>query len=191
VHLTDLPFLKGLTLPTWCSRFKIQIDEINNAEGFGFGKGIDGDLKFLIGRTTNKLLEEYPGTRQDGAWFFNQNYAGSLAIKFYMSPISKKRSNENEYSSDIRLSFLSKAGAKHDALKAIRNAFEKSIVLSQSKGVLRIHLLFLNAQGGIMKSYVDVKKENGIVVSGDVMVYIDCDNMKDFFDDNQLSTREY
>ncbi|KAG9065461.1 hypothetical protein KI688_002788 [Linnemannia hyalina] len=48
VPVVDLPFLSGLLLPAWCSKFQFQIDEINTASGFGYkGSGVTADLAFL------------------------------------------------------------------------------------------------------------------------------------------------
>jgi len=73
--LTNLPFLKGFkALPTWCKGLKLQIDEVNTANGFGYnGHGHDADLEFLKNRPANKMLIEQSGTRQDGMWFFSNN----------------------------------------------------------------------------------------------------------------------
>ncbi|KAK3836311.1 MAG: hypothetical protein J3R72DRAFT_493791 [Linnemannia gamsii] len=48
-QLMDLPFLKGIKLPTWCKGRRLQIDEINTADGFGYKHGkTEADLRFLI-----------------------------------------------------------------------------------------------------------------------------------------------
>ncbi|KAF9198853.1 hypothetical protein BGZ49_000218 [Haplosporangium sp. Z 27] len=189
--LTDLPFLRGLELPDWCNHHRMQINEINTAEGFGYGSGVEGDLNFLVNRPTNKLLEECSGTRQDGVWFFDNEHAGSLAIKLYSSSISKEKFKENDSSSDIRLSFLSKKAGKNDTLKGIREKFDNSQVPTQLKGILRIHFLFPRVQDDTPTSYVLRKLENGSIVAEDVMVYIDCSNMGDFFDETLEDQRGY
>ncbi|KAF9348651.1 60S ribosomal protein L7A, partial [Mortierella sp. AD094] len=144
-RLTDLPFLQGIDLHAWCSRFTIQIDEINTADGFDCGNGAGGDLEFLKRSLLNKMLEEQSGTRQDGAWFFDNECAGSLAIKFYSSPIPKEVYEENDSSS---------------------------------------------VRGDTLKSHVVRRMKDGVVVEEDVMVYIDCNNMRDFFDDDIDDQRE-
>ncbi|KAK3805922.1 MAG: hypothetical protein J3Q66DRAFT_360046 [Benniella sp.] len=180
-RLKDLPFLKDITLPAWCNRFKLQIDEINTAHGFGMGTdNTEADLKFLIDRPSNKLLVEQSGTRQDGAWFFSDKcFAGSLAIKFYSNDIPRTHHVENETSSDIRCSFLQNDGAKENkSLKNIREKFVASGVPNDIKGILRIHLEFPRVQGGTPTTHVKTDSATGIE---DVMVYIDLSNMDTFF----------
>ncbi|KAF9583658.1 hypothetical protein BGW38_008928, partial [Lunasporangiospora selenospora] len=129
-RLEDLPFLKGITLPSWCIGLKLQIDEINTAHGFDYGgHDAEADLRFLIDRPSNKLLVEQSGTRQDGAWFFDRHFAGSLAIKFYSNAIPQAVSTKkDESSSDIRCSFLANDGAKETpSLKKIRDSFVASV----------------------------------------------------------------
>ncbi|KAG0162028.1 hypothetical protein DFQ30_004415, partial [Apophysomyces sp. BC1015] len=114
--LVNLPFLRGIKLPRWCTGRKLLIEGINTANGFGFkGKGAWGDFEFLKERPPNKLLIEQFGTRQDGAWFFDDHYAGSIAIKLYTDPLRVSVHEENETSSDIRKSFLKKDGVNENS----------------------------------------------------------------------------
>ncbi|KAF9397110.1 hypothetical protein BGZ76_008480, partial [Entomortierella beljakovae] len=104
--------------------------------------GIGADLKFLIEKPANMLLVEQAGTRQDGAWFFEDpRYAGSLAIKLYSKSIPKADHKSNETSSDIRSSFLKKDGVcENRNLKKYLDAFVESKVPKAIKGILRIHI---------------------------------------------------
>lgn len=182
ISLPELPFLKNLTLPEWCKNFKLQVDEINTAKGFGCYDGVQGDLEFFKIHPLNKMLVEKPGTRQDGAWFFSEEYAGSLAIKLYTSPLASNTNNENEASSDIRCSFLQSSGVKaNSSLRRIREEFEKSGIPQKLKGILRIHLVFPKVQDGTPKSHV---------AGNDVLVYIDCSNMDEFFDETTGDWKE-
>jgi hypothetical protein len=184
-YLADLPFLRGVELPTWCNGQKLQIDEINTAHGFGYTSGAGnsrGDLEFLIDRPSNKLLVEQPGTRQDGEWFFTDNsYAGSLAIKFYSNSIPQSFHQENETSSDIRSSFLQADGVKENStLRKIRDRFVGSGVPNKIKGILRIHLEFPRVSKMNPTTYVKKDTNAG---TEDVMVYINMSNIDDFFND--------
>jgi hypothetical protein len=168
-------------LPTWCNCLKLQIDEINTAHGYGYGKDdIRADLKFLTDRPSNKLLIQQSGTRQDGAWFFSDNrYAGSLAVKFYSNAIPQKDHRENKTSSDIRCSFLQADGAnKNPSLSKIREDFIKS-GRDTIKGTLQIHLEFPRVQG--KRPFTNVMTTAAGVE--DVMVYIDMEKIDDFFYD--------
>ncbi|KAF9147373.1 hypothetical protein BGX20_006668, partial [Mortierella sp. AD010] len=177
----DLPFLKGIKLPEWCNGLKLQISEINTAEGFGYSdRGAKGDLSFLLDRPIHKMLIEQSGTRQDGAWFFSDNrYAGSIAVKLYTESVKSSKSDENTTSSDIRLSFLQKDGIeKNKSLSEIRKAFEESGIPNKIKGILRIHLTFPSAS---VKRTVNNDKSDPKTGAEDVMVYIDNSNIDDFF----------
>ncbi|KAG0019239.1 hypothetical protein BGZ82_000211 [Podila clonocystis] len=180
-YLADLPFLKGIELPTWCFGRQLHIDEINTAHGFGYGDDKTmADLKFLIDRPPDKLLVQQSGTRQDGAWFFSDNhYAGSLAIKFCSNAIPQDDHKENETSSDIRRSFLRADGtSKNPSLGKIRDDFVASGVPNEIKGILRIHLELPRVQGMQLATHVKRDLSTG---TEDVMVYIDLSNMDDFF----------
>ncbi|KAF9284123.1 hypothetical protein BGZ68_004905 [Mortierella alpina] len=160
---------------------KLQIDEINTASGFGYGAdNTEADLKFLIARPSNKLLVEQSGTRLDGAWFFSDNqYAGSLAIKFYSNAIPQTHHQENETSSDIRCSFLQADGTRENrSLKRIRDNFAASGVPDQIKVILRIHLEFPRVEGMQLATYIKRECATG---TEDVMAYIDFSNIDDFF----------
>ncbi|KAF9304314.1 hypothetical protein BGZ74_001844 [Mortierella antarctica] len=155
-YLADLPFLKNIKLPTWCSGLKLQIDEINTACGFGYkAEDTEANLKFLIDHPSNKLLVQQSGARQDGAWFFSDNrYAGSLAIKFYSNAKSQTDHSENKTSSDIRCSFLRADGMRESpSLKKIRDNFVASGA-NEIKGILRIHLEIPRVQGMQLATHV-------------------------------------
>ncbi|KAK3807861.1 MAG: hypothetical protein J3Q66DRAFT_85573 [Benniella sp.] len=141
-RLADLPFLQGITLPEWCNKLEVRIDEIHTANGFGYTDDMAGDLAFLTERPANKMLVAGFGTRPDGAWFFSDNhYAGTLAIKFFSGPIPQRHHKANETSSDLRCCFLQKDGLKiNKSLQNIRQHFEKSDTYSKLKGILRIHV---------------------------------------------------
>jgi guanylate kinase len=182
--LTNLPFLKGFkALPTWCKGLKLQIDEVNTANGFGYkGHGLEADLEFLKDRPANKMLIEHSGIRQDGTWFFsNKQYAGSIGIKLYSEFLKENIHTENETSTDIRSSFLKKDGTSNPSLQRIREDFEASNVPSDLKGILRIHLEFPGVKGSKLKT--SVKRDPKYPGVEDVMVYIDCSNMDEFFYD--------
>lgn len=69
-RLADLPFLQGVTLPTWCDNLNLHIDEINTANGFGYTTSdVRADLTFLSKCPPNKMPIANDGTRPDGAWF--------------------------------------------------------------------------------------------------------------------------
>ncbi|KAF7721299.1 hypothetical protein EC973_004960 [Apophysomyces ossiformis] len=178
--LADLPFLKGTRLPTWCNGLKLQIDEINTARGFGYNEnGIRADLEFLKARPTNKMLIEGHGISHDGAWFFNNHYAGTVAIKLCTQPMAEAKHEHNENSSDIRCSFLRYQGiSSNPSLEQIRGEFEASGVPSDIKGMLRIHLELPSVSGCRPTTYVKMDPTTG---NEDIMVYIDSLNMDKFF----------
>ena len=182
--LTNLPFLKGFkALPTWCKGLKLQIDEVNTANGFGYnGHGHDADLEFLKNRPANKMLIEQSGIRQDGMWFFSNNqYAGSIGIKLYSDFLNEGTHTENETSTDIRSSFLKKDGTLNPTLQRIQKDFEASHIPNELKGILRVHLEFPGVKGSKLKT--SVKSDPNYPGVEDVMVYIDCSNMDEFFYD--------
>ena len=180
-RLVGLPFLQGVKLPKWCDGLRLQIDEINTANGFGYsGKGMEADLQFLTACPPNKMLQAYSGTRPDGIWFFSDTrYAGSLAIKMYSSALSQATHKENETSSDIRCCFLKTDGTTlNPSLANIRGLFEASDTPTKIKGMLRIHLEFPGVQGFKPITYVKTEPTTGVK---DVMVYIDLSNTDEFF----------
>ncbi|KAF9118178.1 hypothetical protein BGW39_001417 [Mortierella sp. 14UC] len=181
LRLVDLPFLQGIALPKWCDNLRLQIDGINTANGFGYtDSGVASDLAFLTDRPPNKMLIAKYGTRPDGAWFFSdKQYAGSLAIKFYSSPVPRKTHKDNATSSDIRGCFLQKDGTTlNSTLANIRRDFVASGTPSDLKGILRIHLEFPDVQYGMPATHVLTDPVTG---NQDVMVYINLSNMDDFF----------
>ncbi|KAJ1539166.1 hypothetical protein HK096_000982, partial [Nowakowskiella sp. JEL0078] len=113
ILVSELPFLSNHTniLPAWCKTHRILIDEIKTATEFGYSMGLEGDLQFLMQRPKRKMLVELPQTRQDGIWFFDKSYAGSLAIKFY-STVTTQLHFLNTVSSDIRKCFTFSDGTK-------------------------------------------------------------------------------
>lgn len=180
-RLVDLPFLQGIALPKWCDDLELQIDEFNTANGFGYtDSGVAADLAFLTECPPNKMLIASFGTRPDGVWFFSdKRYAGSLAIKFYSSRISREKHKENETSSDIRCCFLQKDGlASNSSLANIRGNFMSSGTPSNLKGILRIHLEFPDVQNGMPPTHIKRNPATGVE---DVMVYINLSNMDNFF----------
>ncbi|KAJ1548507.1 hypothetical protein HK096_001788, partial [Nowakowskiella sp. JEL0078] len=78
--VSELPFLSNQAniLPAWCTTHRILVNEIKTAAEFGYGLGVEGDLQFLMQRPKGRMLVELPQTRQDGIWFFDKSYAGSL-----------------------------------------------------------------------------------------------------------------
>ncbi|KAF9581699.1 hypothetical protein BGW38_001191, partial [Lunasporangiospora selenospora] len=96
-------------------------------------------------------------------------YAGSLAIKFYNSPMPHNLYKYNETSSDIRACFLRADGEINKSLVYIR---------SNIKGILRIHLEFPGVEGGMPATHVRADPMTGIE---DVMVYFNLLNMDDLF----------
>ncbi|KAF9396246.1 hypothetical protein BGZ94_006505, partial [Podila epigama] len=159
----------------------LQIDEINTANGFGYtDSGVAADLAFLNDCPPNKMLLASFGTRPDGVWFFSDKcYAGSLAIKFYSSRLSREKHKENETSSDIRCCFLQKDGStSNSSLANIRSDFVSSGTPSNLKGILRIHLEFPDVQHGMPATHIRRDPATGVE---DVMVYINLSNMDDFF----------
>ncbi|KAG0212245.1 hypothetical protein BGX28_006598 [Mortierella sp. GBA30] len=180
-RLVDLPFLRGVSLPSWCDNLKLQIDEINTANGFGYSAGgVRADLAFLTECPPNKMLVAMFGTRPDGAWFFpDTQYAGSLAIKLFSDRIKQDIHESNETSSDIRGCFLKKDGATvTKSLAPVRQAFVDSGIPSNLKGILRIHLEFPGVQNGNQITHIRRDPATGIE---DVMVYINLSNLDDFF----------
>ncbi|GJJ77531.1 hypothetical protein EMPS_09890 [Entomortierella parvispora] len=182
-YLADLPFLKGIELPAWCQGLKLQIDEINTAQGYGYGLSDNtrGDLQFLLERPSNKLLAEKSGTRQDGAWFFSDpQYAGSLGIKFFSNPIPQSLHKANETSTDIRCSFMKADGEEtYKSMEGIRRDFVKSGG-HKITGILRIHIELPCVKG---EQHVTHIKKDPATGTEDVMVYINMSNMDDFFFD--------
>ncbi|KAG0182667.1 hypothetical protein DFQ28_001939, partial [Apophysomyces sp. BC1034] len=180
IDLANLPFLKGIKLPSWCIGLKLQIDEINTAPGFGFNdEGIKADLEFLKAPSPYKMLIESPGTRHNGAWFFNNHYAGSLAIKLYTEPLEEFVHKKNETSSDLRGSFLKSDDiSRKESLQNIRDEFVASGVPARIKGILRIHLEFPSVSGTRPVTRVETDRTTG---EEDIMVYIDSENMDEFF----------
>ncbi|KAG0221999.1 hypothetical protein BGW42_007039 [Actinomortierella wolfii] len=190
VRLVDLPFLQGVKLPKWCDSLELQIDDVNKAEGFGYKDiGVAADLAFLTECPPNKMLVANFGTRPDGVWFFSdKRYAGSLAIKFYSSPLPQEKHFENETSSDIRSCFLQKDGVTvNTSLAGIRRDFEASGTPSNLKGILRIHLEFPSVKG--CKPVTHVKRDPLAGVE-DVMVHINNSNMDTFFDEGIAAHRD-
>ncbi|KAG0203112.1 hypothetical protein BGX28_004507 [Mortierella sp. GBA30] len=180
-RLVDLPFLRAVSLPSWCDNFKLQIDEINTANGFGYSaSGVRADLAFLTECPPNKMLVAMFGTRPDGAWFFSDTqYDGSLAIKPFSDRIKQDIHESNETSSDIRGCFLKKDGATvTKSLAPVRQAFVDSGIPSNLKGTLRIHLEFPGVQNGYQITHIRKDPATGIE---DVMVYINLSNLDDFF----------
>ncbi|KAF9415354.1 hypothetical protein BGZ94_000118 [Podila epigama] len=175
--ISDLPFLKNLDkskLPSWCHGLRLQIDDVNTAKGFGRqGDGAAADLDFLINGPSNMLLSPSNGTRPDGLWLFpNRHYAGSLAIKFFSSPLAQAFHESNTSSSDVRACFLKADGVISKPLKNVRADYEASGIPSNIRGMLRIHLVLPGVQGITPVTQV---------VGEDVMVFIHLDNMDRFF----------
>ncbi|KAG0087831.1 hypothetical protein BGZ93_009825 [Podila epicladia] len=180
-RLVDLPFLQGIALPKWCGEIRLQIDEINTAHGFGYtDSGIAADLAFLSDCPPNKMLLASFGTRPDGVWFFSDKcYAGSLAIKFCSSRITREKRKDSETSSDSRCCFLREDGAtSNSAVAKIRSDFVSSGTPSNLNGILRIHLEFPNLKHGMPATHIRRDPTTGVE---DVMVYINVSNMDDFF----------
>ncbi|KAI8597591.1 hypothetical protein EDD21DRAFT_418573 [Dissophora ornata] len=180
-RLADLPFLQGVSLPSWCDNLKLQIDEINTANGFGYNSsGVRADLAFLTECPPNKMLVANFGTRPDGAWFFSDTqYAGSLAIKLFSDRMKQDIHESNETSSNIRGCFLKKDGATvTKSLAPVRQAFVDSGIPSNLRGILRIHLELPGVQNGNRVTHIRRDPATGIE---DVMVYINLSNMDDFF----------
>ncbi|KAI9597360.1 hypothetical protein BDF19DRAFT_434822 [Syncephalis fuscata] len=180
-RLVDLPFLQGVTLPTWCSNFQLQIDEIKTANGFGYtGNGVRADLAFLTECPPNKMLIANNGTRPDGVWFFSdKRYAGSLAIKLYSNRLKQSTHYSNKTSSNIRNCFLKQDGINvNPSLTGVRRDFKASGTPSNLRGILRIHLEFPGVEGGNPVTHIKKNPATGIE---DVMVYINLLNLDDFF----------
>ncbi|KAG0071534.1 hypothetical protein BGZ90_012222 [Linnemannia elongata] len=183
VPVVDLPFLKGLHLPAWCARFRIQVDEINTVSGFGYkGSGVTADLAFLTDCPPSKMLVAQSSTHSEGVWFFpEKEYIGSLAIKFYSNCVSQDKHKEKETSSDVRACFLQAGDDTNPILAATRHAYVNTGTPSNVKGNLRIHLEFPRVQG--VQSVTHVRKDLKTGIE-DVMVYINCQNMDSFFDES-------
>ncbi|KAF9085004.1 hypothetical protein BGX27_003644 [Mortierella sp. AM989] len=91
----------------------------------------------------------------------------------------KAMNDQNITSSDIRLSFLQADGkGSNPTLGGIRNEFVDSGIPNKIKGILRIHLVFPGVEGGRPSNSINVDPTTG---AEDVMVYIDIDNIGDFF----------
>ncbi|KAG0280022.1 hypothetical protein BGZ95_011531 [Linnemannia exigua] len=77
-RLVDLPFLQGVSLPSWCDDLRLQVDEIDTATGFGYtdgsknGSGGTGaDLAFMANGPPNKMFtHEVVETSTDVRRFF-------------------------------------------------------------------------------------------------------------------------
>jgi hypothetical protein len=165
--ISELPFL-GIPiaqLPTWCKTQKLDIKDIGTADKLG-----KDDLTFFVNRILSYLLCPASGTRPDGAWFFTPNYGGSLAIKFYTTPIAKVVHDSNVSSSDLLACFLQTTGEINLNLKKYRLAYEQSLKKDPIHGALRIHLEF--PRSAHSKSHV---------VGNDVLVFVTCDNLDSFF----------
>ncbi|KAF8928395.1 hypothetical protein BGZ58_009679 [Dissophora ornata] len=189
-RVIDLPFLRGVKLPTWCNTLTLQIDAINTANGFGYkDSGLRADLAFLTERPPNKMLIAGYGTRPDGAWFFSDNhYAGSLGIKLYGENISEVMHKKNETSSDLRSCFLCKDGSSvNKSLSVIRKDYENSGVPSDIRGILRIHLEFPGVCNGNPVTHVKTDHRTN---TEDVMVYINLSNMDSFFFEDIVEYRD-
>ncbi|KAG0175917.1 hypothetical protein DFQ29_006797, partial [Apophysomyces sp. BC1021] len=180
IELVELPFLKGINLPSWCIGLKLQIDEINTARGFGFSdEGIKADLEFLKTPPPNKMLIEQYGTRREGIWFFNDHYAGSISIKLHTKSLCEYERWRIEPSSNIRDSFLqSDSTSLTSSLQKIRDEFVASGVPASIKGILRIHLEFPEVWGIRSATRVETNPTTG---NEDIMVFIDSTNMDEFF----------
>ncbi|KAG9071278.1 hypothetical protein KI688_008824 [Linnemannia hyalina] len=166
-RLVDLPFLRGVALPTWCITLRLQIDSIDTAKGFGY----------TIGGARADLA--CSSTRSDGAGFFSDSkYAGSLAVKFYSSRLEVKMQQSNDTSGDIQGCFLQADGTLNESLANIRSDYEASGTPSNLRGILRIHIEFHNVKRGMPTSHI---KRDPVTRAEDVMVYINLLNMDDFF----------
>ncbi|KAK3817647.1 MAG: hypothetical protein J3Q66DRAFT_298758 [Benniella sp.] len=185
--LVDLPFLQGMELPKWCDDLKLQIDEVNTANGFGYTGGVAADLAFLAACPPGKMLIPSSGTRPDGLWFFpDTRYAGSLAVKFFSGEVPQDDHKSNKTSSDIRACFLKADGTVNKNLANIRRDFARSTT-SKLKGTLRIHLEFPH-----VKNFEPVPHvlRNSATGAEDVMVYINCSNMNTFFDETIAENKD-
>ncbi|KAG0051706.1 hypothetical protein BGZ83_003375, partial [Gryganskiella cystojenkinii] len=143
-------------------------------------------LAFLKNRTPNTLLVPQYDTGPDGVWFFSDEYAGALAIKFYSGPIPSSVNKSNEASSDVRLSFSDADGVcRNSKLYEIRDEFDQDLRGKKIKGILRIQVTFPSVLGEELKTCVHKNPTTGFE---DVMVYINTSSMDDFFreafDDN-------
>ncbi|KAG0285900.1 hypothetical protein BGZ96_009925 [Linnemannia gamsii] len=189
VRLVDLPFLKDISLPSWCDDFRLQIDEINTADGLG----CTTDLDFLVKCPPNKMLvAKESGTRPGGVWFFSdKRYAGFLVVNLYSEPVPNYIHERNEASSDVRTCFLKTAGTtiNPSSLADVRRSFEDSGTPSRLKGILRIHLEFPGVQGLWNKPVTYIKKDPTSGVE-DVMVHFNLANMDSFFDEDIPENRD-
>ncbi|KAF9543651.1 hypothetical protein EC957_000583 [Mortierella hygrophila] len=185
-RLVDLPFLRGVTLPTWCYTLQFQIDSINTAKEFGYTAiGIRGDLAFLTERPPNKMLIACSSACPHGSWFFsNRRYAGSLAIQLYSGRQVGRVNDSIGYSSSVRDCFSPYFGYSRSSLKGnpslkdIRSDFEDSRIPSDLRGTLRIHVVFPDGECRMPATHTWRHPVTGIE---DVMVYINLLNMDDLF----------
>ncbi|KAF9537782.1 hypothetical protein BGW38_010029, partial [Lunasporangiospora selenospora] len=99
-------------------------------------------------------------------------YAGSLAIKFFSSPMAQDFHESNTSSSDVRACFLKVDGNISKTLKKVRTDYEASGIPSSIKAILRIHLVLPGVQSVFPVTHV---------LGEDVMVYIRLDNLDSFF----------
>ena len=81
---------------------------------------------------------------------------------------------------NIWASFLKKDGiTPNSSLQNIQKDFEANHIPSELKGILHIHFEFPEVNGS--KSKTSVKRDPKYPDVEDVMVYIDCSNMNEFF----------
>ncbi|CAI2176663.1 15448_t:CDS:1 [Funneliformis geosporum] len=140
-------------------------------------------LTLSFSKIANKMLIEHSSTRQDGTWFFSNNqYAGSIGIKLYSDFLKESTHIENETFTNFQSSFLKKDGTLNPSLQKIRKNFEPSCIPSDLKNILRIHLEFPGVKG--FKPETSVKRDLKYPGVEDVIVYIDCSNMDEFFYEN-------
>jgi len=95
-----------------------------------------------------------------------------IAIKFYSTPIPAHTGEENESSSDLNKCFLTKGGDINPTQEKYYKLYATSRQQNPIRGTLRIQLLLPKLQGKTPKTCV-----NG----NDIMVYIDCQNLEQFF----------
>ena len=176
--VADLPFLQDCRdrLPAWCHAKSVNIPRIGTATDFGLSPGYRGDIEFLASCNTAGLLIEQHGTRADGAWFFDREYAGSLANKFSCSTLQHSIHNDNVSSSNLRNSFCKKDGKVNQNLVEIRREFTKSPAF-KLKGILRVHI------------ELPGPPTDTIIEGEDVLVFIDQAKLDLFFhEDPQVNT---